>query len=45
MTKDDLVTPPAVAWISTVVKMVTGLVVPVKLCMLFPSGTITVAGT
>ena len=41
----DLVTPPAVASIRTVVAMLTGLVLIVKLFALFPAATDTVGGT
>ena len=41
----DLVTPPALASMRTVVKLATALVVIVKLVALLPAGTETLAGT
>ena len=43
--KSDLVTPPALASMRTVVKVATGLVVIVKLVELLPAGTEILAGT
>src|SRR4051794_29282275 len=45
LTKADLVTPPAVASTSTVVKTLVGVVVIGKLDELLPAGTLTVGGT
>jgi hypothetical protein len=45
LTNADLVTPPALASTSTVVKTLVALVVIVKLVELLPAGTVTVGGT